>query len=271
MRKVMLVVLSVLSLVLGSAAIADAAAKPAYKVSLVTSVATSTGGGFITVSGKVTGPKAAGKTVTIQRHYVGGPWVTVATATINSHGRYKARVETPRGGTTSFRALKAKSSVRKAGVSPTRSLPVFEWLYLANQPAKAQTNDYQSGLSWLINGKTYARTVIFTSDNSLIYKLGGLCTRLSTVADYQYTSSPPPPASVDFAIGVLPFSGPPVTNSTQVATGAAKSFNVSLTGGRLLQLAVSNFDSSYGLVLGDPQVYCNADQLPSWNKSDFVP
>src|SRR4051794_17282686 len=105
MRKALIVTISVLSLVLTLTAVASASTKPAYKVSLVPNVSASSAGRFIIVSGKVTGPGAIGRNVTIQRHYVGGPWVTVAFATVKRSGRFAARVETPRGGTTTFRAF----------------------------------------------------------------------------------------------------------------------------------------------------------------------
>lgn len=269
MRKAVVVLLSVLALVLGLTSYADAAKAP-YKVSLVTSVAKSSAGSFIAVYGHVTGPKAAGKSVTIQRHYAGGPWVTVATATVNSHGGYRARVETPRGGTTSFRAIKGRSSVRSAGVSPTRSIPVYEWLDLASQSVYANNTQYRTNVVWPIDGTTYSHTLIFIADSNVDYKLGGLCTTLKTIGDYQYSSSPEPDASVDLSIGVQPTTGSATYHNTQLNTGPATPLTVSLTGAKFLQFAVSNFDSSYGLVLADPKVYCNADQLPSWSPIDFA-
>ncbi|MFL6062890.1 MAG: hypothetical protein ACJ72E_16805 [Marmoricola sp.] len=269
MRKAVVVLLSVLALVLGLSSYADAAKAP-YKVSLATSVAKSSAGRFITVSGHVTGPKAAGHSVTIQRHFVGGPWVTVASATISSRGNYRARVETPRGGTTSFRAIKGRSSVRSAGVSPTRSLPVYEWLYLANVNAIA-TQGVLQNTSVTIAGKTYARSITMNGTSpGMEVKLGGLCTTLTSTLQYQSTNGSIVPASMNFAFAVYPAGGGPATPTTgQLDTSFVVPLTIPLTGGNVLQMLTSNMDSDYQYALGDPKVYCNADHLPSWTSSDL--
>jgi hypothetical protein len=85
------------------------------------STTSSVAGRFITGAGKVTGPKAAGRTVTIQRKYVDGGPVSVAFPTIRNKGKFSARVELPQGGTTSFRALKAsRRHARRVSVRPGR-------------------------------------------------------------------------------------------------------------------------------------------------------
>jgi hypothetical protein len=254
MRKAVLVLLSTLALVLGLTVSAGAAAKPAYKVTLKTSVATSTAERFITVSGKVTGPKATGKTVTIQRHYVGGPWITVATATVRSNGKYSARVETPRGGTTSFRALKGKSSVRKAGVSAARSIPVYEWLDLAKQSGLHDT-DVLPGVAETVGGKTYSSIDLY-GDAGVGYKLGGLCTKLTTIAAYSGPAGPT--QSIDLHLV-----------SSVVSTGTPVTVQTSLVGTRRLDIETSNFDANHKLVLANPRVYCNASILPSWDLNEL--
>jgi hypothetical protein len=265
MRKAVLVLLSALALVLGLAVSAGAAAKPAYKVTLKTSVAKSTAERFITVSGKVTGPKAAGKSVTIQRHYVGGPWITVASATIRSNGKYAARVETPRGGTTSFRALKPKSSARKAGVSATRSIPVYEWLNLASQSSLHDTF-VQPGIAETLGGKT-APSIIIWGNTDLQFKLGGLCTTVTTGADYQDSGAT---ESVDLNFYKWPTNGGSSTQTSAVVTkGTPATVTTSLVGQRVLGIEATNFDSGFKLVIFNPRVLCNASSLPAWTENEL--
>lgn len=271
MRKTLLTALSALALLAGSAAVtgsADAAAKPAYKVTLSTSVAKSEAGRFITVAGKVTGPKAAGKTVLIQRHYVGTGWVNVTTAVIKKSGRYAARVETPRGGTTSFRAVKARSSVRKAGASPQRSIPVYEWLYLSHQ--NGLYDGVTPGVEDTINGKSYPRSLSFGNSNpEVTYKFGKLCTKVSTIALYRFSGSDDPGAQMNLALISTPESGPSVPVSTVLNSGTAVPLTVSSATAKYFAIQTANMDSSYFLTLGDPRAYCNADRLPSWGNGDF--
>jgi hypothetical protein len=265
MRKTFVVVLSALTLVVGLATLADAAAKPAYKVTLRTSVAKSTADHFITVSGKVTGPKAARHTVTIQRQYVGGPWITVAHATIRSNGRYSASVETPKGGTTSFRALKAKSSARRAGTSAVRSIPVYQWIYLAGQ-SSLNDSTVQPGIVETVDGRTAPSVDVF-GNAEVSYKLGGLCTQLATVAAY---SGPSGPASINLDVVKTPTNGGPSTTVPYVvSTGTSQSILTPLSGFKYLIFETSNYDTSYKLVLGNPRAYCNADHLPVWVEADL--
>ncbi|MFL6062889.1 MAG: hypothetical protein ACJ72E_16800 [Marmoricola sp.] len=268
MRTTVLTLLTALALLVGLTVLDTAeAATPAYKVTLHTSVAKSTAEHFIVVSGTVTGPKAAGHTVTIQRRYVGGPWITVATATISSRGRYKARVETPRGGTTSFRAIKSRSSVRRAGVSAVRSIPVYRWINLAGQNSLDNINDsnLQTGIEETVSGKT-APSVDMYADGDVEYKLSGLCSRLTFTAAYTGTS----PASMSVDVVKTPINGGPSTTVPGVVnTGTPLPVQTSLSGFRYVLLETNGYDSGNKLVVWNPQVYCNADQLPAFVLDDL--
>ena len=264
MRKTVLVVLAAFSVIVSVMALpSSAAAKPAYKVSLTTSVTKSTAGKFIIVSGKVTGPKAAGRNVVIQREYDGKPWVTVAVAKIKPNGKYSARVETPRGGTTAFRVLKAKSSVRKAGVSPIKAIPVYEWLYLANQGYTLDNGSVSTPISEDIGDKLYDRSMTFNDgDTEVGYLLKNLCTTFSTVAFYRTPGVGP---QDQMSVGLLryPFTGPPTLTSTAVTTEFPVTVSSSLVGTERLSIDLTSLDASNFMTLGNPRVYCNADHLPS--------
>lgn len=271
MRKTLIVLLSVLALVLGFTTIASAAGKPAYKVSL-TAPKSSTAGKFLIVSGKVTGPKAAGKTVTVQRKYAGGKWVNVAFAVIKKNGKFSARVETPQGGTTSFRALKGKSSVRKAGVSPVRALPVYKWLNLDHEPASSYGNDFHSGFSRTIGGKTYHHSFLFyDGDSTVQFKLGGQCTQFTTRAAYDVTNGPQP---VDaFVLGIRTFNGgnPPTVKEANITSLQNATVSRGVKGAAVLSIDLDSLNSDpYFAVLGEPKVYCNAEHLPNWVPGDLV-
>ena len=264
MRKALLVLLTTFALVLGFAAVANAAPKSAYKVTLTTSTTSSVAGRFITVSGKVTGPKAAGKNVTIQRQYVGGPWTTVAVATVKRPGRFTARVETPLGGSTSFRALKGKSSVRKAGISPTRTTKVFQWLYLSNQPGLLSS---ARPLALSIDGTSYRNSFLLTDNGAVLsYKLNGLCTTFSTVA--QYLKYDLPDDTMDVQINKVSPTDSSTLTSVPVSTTATKTITTSMAGLKSVYVIFDSINPGYGARLGDPKVYCNAPSLPEFDLSE---
>ncbi|MCW2783733.1 MAG: hypothetical protein JWP74_250 [Marmoricola sp.] len=266
MRKTLLVVLTALALVLGFAAMANAAAKPAYKVSLRTSTTSSQAGKFIVVSGKVTGPGASGKSVTVQRRYVGGAWVTVASATVKPSGAFSARVETPQGGNTSFRAIKGKSSARKAGTSPVRTTKVFEWLFLANQ-----AGSFQDVIPFedTISGVHYTHALTFEDDSNATWRPSLECTSFTTRISYEKGTTDPAD-DMDLVVDTTPVHGADTETSVPVTTGSPKTATVSLAGAKYLELSVNGFPGtgSYDASLGDPKVYCNAPYLPEFNISD---
>jgi hypothetical protein len=264
-RKTAIVLLSALALVLGVTAVAGAATKPPYRVTLHTSVSSSTADHFLTVSGRVFGPRAAGKTVRIQRKYVGGSWVTVATPTTSARGTYAARVETPRGGTTSFRAIKARSTLRSAGTSAVRSIPVYRWLYLADQPA--ESSQMTHGVNYTMNGKQYPHSIWFFGDGYLAYKLAGLCTKVTTVAEYVAYTGGSPAQSASLNYGVWG-SGPGGSGTVTLNTGTAVPLTISEPGTQFRAFNISLTESGYAVILGTPKAYCNADVLPTWNETE---
>jgi hypothetical protein len=267
MRKALLVVLTTVSLVLGFGAMANAAPKPAYKVTLTTSTTSSVAGRFITVAGKVTGPKATHKTVTIQRWYAGGPWINVAVATVMRNGKFSARVETPVGGNTSFRALKARSSARKAGVSPTRTTKVFQWLYLSNEPG---FNGSTLSLESTIAGKVYSHALVVEDDGGgFQYKTNGLCTTFSTVAAYTKFAPASPTASMNLNVYNEPATGDPTGKTVAVSTAAPTTVTLSLVGGKYVSANVTDSTGDYQPIFGDPKVYCNASALPELTNSEI--
>ncbi|MFL6155855.1 MAG: hypothetical protein ACJ72D_07190 [Marmoricola sp.] len=268
-RKARLLLLSVLAvvaaLVVGTTASAQAA-KAAYKVTLRTSVSTSTADRFITVSGRVTGPKATGRNVAVQRRYAGGPWVTVATAKVSRRGTYAARVETPRGGTTSFRAIKGRSSVRSAGTSATRSIPVYRWLYLSDQPG--ETSNAIRGVDELVDGKHYPHSIDYFDNGYMEFKLGNLCTALSTVAAYLPGPPDAPAADATLRVGTWN-SGSSTFTDKVISSGTPVPINLSEVGTQFRYLNPSGTDAGYRMALLDPKVYCNADVLPTWQQSEI--
>ncbi|MET3961753.1 hypothetical protein ABIE44_001687 [Marmoricola sp. OAE513] len=273
MRKTLLVVLTTLALVLGFATLADAAtAKKSFKVSIKSNVATSQAGRFIVISGKVSGPGAGGKKVKIQRQYIGGAWTNVATVVTKKSGKYKAVVETPQGGTTSFRAIKAKSSARKAGVSATKALPVYKWLYLDHEPPAHGGNDYQAGLAETISGVNYPHSFRFTQGSSYLqYKTAGLCTTFTTRADYNVFNGPQPADEYALVLITEKANSPSVQKEYEVPLFQPKTVTQSIAGVRRLTVALETLNASpYYAALGDPKVYCNAERLPSWVGIDFI-
>ncbi|MET3961751.1 hypothetical protein ABIE44_001685 [Marmoricola sp. OAE513] len=270
MRKSLVVVLTTLALVLGFGTLADAAtAKKSFKVSIKSNVAVSQAGRFIVISGKVSGPGAGGKKVKVQRQYIGGAWITVATVTTKKSGKYKAVVETPRGGTTSFRALKAKSSARKAGVSATKALPVYQWLDLATQPGQLN-NTFP--VQEQVGGTLYEHAFSFSQGGGMAYRPSGLCTEFATRFGYKTTGQPPVADDANLELTRIQTNpAPSISTSTSVSTGNAVTFTSSLAGTKYLTIEVTSIagGGSYFAALGDPKVYCNASTLPTFRNGDF--
>lgn len=256
-------------LVLTGISAADAATSP-YKVSIRLNHTQSTAGAFIVVSGHVTGSKANGSSVTIQRRYVGESWKTVAKDQISSND-YSARVETPRGGSTSFRVLKGRSSTHSAAISSTRTIKVYEWLYLANESGFLASGHVFSPMELDIDGTLYRRSIQVQGGSAaaLVWKLSGQCTTFTTVADFNYGGADPD-LDADVMINRAQVEGSdPATATTTLQPDAAPStISSSLSATKFFQLATS--DPLTGTIaLGNPRVRCNLDHLPSFASGDF--
>lgn len=272
MRRTVLVVLVSLALVLGFSAVSAAAGtQKSYRVTLNSSVFTSQVGKFITLSGRVFGPRNAGKKVIIQRHYVGTRWRNVAVAVTNSEGRFKTRLESAQGGTTSYRAIKPRSSVRRAGISPTRNLAVYKWLYLASEGHVSSPARVYFGIEQVLNGVNYKRSIAwYDGDSSVSYRLDGLCTVFTGVAGYRFEGDAGVPDDLLMTIQRVQTNGPGIQTQSDRQTGTSSRATVPLAGTRFLNLEFSSVNDQYIAAFGDPKAYCNADRLPSFTISDFI-
>lgn len=251
-------------LVLTGVSAADAAPSP-YKVSIKLNHTYSNAGGSVLVSGYVTGSKANGSSVKVQRKYVGGSWKTVATDQISSN-RYAAWVETPRGGNTSFRAVKGASTTHSAGTSATKTIKVYEWLYLANETGFAQYGGgYMAPIEAQLGSTLYTRSIGFFFGQSVVtWNVAGACTELRMTADYT-SSRNPLPASVDFEVRRWQTDNTvPVTTTTRAPNAGPVAITAPLASTRVLELALVHLESEDNAFLGNPRIRCNLDHLPSY-------
>lgn len=255
-------------LVLTGISAANAALSP-YKVSISLNHTSSNAGSSIVVSGTVTGSKANGSSVRIQRKYVGGSWTTVATDTISS-SKYSARVETPRGGSTSFRVLKGASSTHSSAISATKTIKVYEWLYLANETPIVLNGNVVAPIELLMSTTTYGRSIRINGgeDATLLWKLNGACTTMAMAAEHNNEQ----PAATDVDVIVsraqMDSTSPPNATTTLHPNVGPSTITSSLSSTKFLQIGTDGlFNGNVGF--GNPRVRCNADHLYSLTNGDF--
>ncbi|MET0930147.1 MAG: hypothetical protein ABWX74_11545 [Aeromicrobium sp.] len=266
MRTILIATAAAAALVLGSVGPADAAAKKSYKVSVKTSKSTSTPGASVKISGKVSGPKVKGKSVKIQRQYVGGGWKTVATTKLSSKGTYSAWVETPLGGSTSFRVLKARSSVRKAGTSAIKTLPVYKWINLVEAAAQSSASaQYYGNVPVTIEGQTFRHSALLNTNLTTAYNTANLCTTLRATVGQDDAST----VADTFNIFVGHLGPGPGAFNQPVNQASVTPLVRNISGVSILILGANDLAAGSLAAIGTPQVLCNADELPDLRRETY--
>ncbi|WP_193606759.1 hypothetical protein [Nocardioides lijunqiniae] len=244
-------------------------AKP-YVVTLKTLPAKAQVGQRLALAGQVSGPDSARKPVVIQRRQGAGGWVTAARTRTTRRGTFSVRVPLVTGGTTSFRAVKARSTKRSQGASAVRSLAVYQWLDMVDQPAFAMGmmtvgNDIRMG------GRTFPDSLA-SQFSTAIYMVpsSGLCTAMEASTGFLDRELPNlgtgAKQSLDMQSG--PLTGPSQTAEFETGPGPVQRRVVDITGSAIAFLrfsAVAGEDASGPVtaVVGTPRVLCNAAKLPS--------
>ena len=226
----------------------------AYAVTLATSVTKGDVGTKVTLSGKVGGTGAAGRTVYLQRQSSNGAWGTVATTTTNSARAYSKAVTIPAAGTNAYRAVVNASSTVAKGTSLTRTVTGWTWLNLTDQPHYT-AGEVVVGNTFFVAGKNRSRNVELSSGSSIFWVLDGHCDR-SDVSVARYDGGNP--------LQTVPVS---VTTDDGGATYFAKSGSLTPANNVTLQSANLELaradDSGPGVVVTTPRVHCDVARLPS--------
>lgn len=178
-------VLATLALALGSVALAAPAQAATYSLTLTASHTNRDVGQTLTLTGKVTGSKAAKKKLTVQRRAGAGAWTTIGTVRTTSKKTYSFKHRVTRTGAQSFRVVAPKNGSTKIGVSPTRNITGWTWLDLYDE-SYYSAGGVQRGWVGPVNGGTPPRETLglYSSDGSdvhgsVAWRTESLCDRLT--------------------------------------------------------------------------------------------
>lgn len=162
MRLRVLAVCAATAFTVVAAPVAAEAAAPAYRVAISTPRSNPDVGQALVLSGWVSGPKSAKKTLLVQRRIGAGGWTTVRRIKTTKKSRYAAVVVVPTAGAQSYRVVAPASKVRSRGISAARSLTGWRWL---DATAKAVYDDLGPA-TLTIHGKTYPKALTPTGGGS---------------------------------------------------------------------------------------------------------
>lgn len=160
-------VLAALALVAGSVALAAPAKAATYGVTLTASHAQRDVGQKLTLSGKVSGAKAAGKKLAVQRRVGTGAWRTIATPRTTKTRTFSSRVTVSRTGTQQYRVVAPAAGSTQRGVSPARTVTGWTWLDLYDE-SYYSSGGVQRGWVGTVNGGTPPRETLglYSSDGN---------------------------------------------------------------------------------------------------------
>jgi len=191
MRKV-LVLLVAAFMIAGTAQAAEA---KAFSVSISASAGTIELGSTVKLSGKVS-PKAAKKTVKIQRRYAGGSWTTIKKVRLSKKSSYSATVKPTRGGPTEYRVQKPRSNGRSTTTSATRTVNVLRWRALQEFPVTGFPVTYGTRS---IAGAALPASATINGLQDATWTIGGsACTTFRTAIGIDDASTPGTAASPNF-------------------------------------------------------------------------
>jgi len=177
MRVRSLSVVAAVGLVAWLAPAGAAQAAPAtYRVSISVSAAKADVGQSVTVTGRVSGPRAARKLVLVQQRVGTGAWRTVTKVRTTSSARYSTRVKVTTAGAQALRVVAPRSTVRRAGTSAARSLTGWRWV---DASRAGVSSNLRTG-TVTIHGTRYSGlTVAPRGSGKLLVRFDGRCDAVS--------------------------------------------------------------------------------------------
>lgn len=250
MRK-LLVPLIAAVIVLAPMQAANASSR--YTVTLTLSTNVTSINGYVTLKGAVS-PKAKGKTVTIERKYLGGSWAKITSTKLTSTSKFSKKIKLTKAGPTFFRVRKASGSGHKAGVSSARNISVFRWRQLRSLPNTRTPSTVFDGAA-KVNGYTFNNAFSIKDGEYVDWNLAGKqCTKLVGFIGIDDDSQAGTTGSgliTDQGFGVY-------VNEQGLAKGQSPRWvHANLTGTTLRFLPGTNNINSW-VLYGDVQVYCNS-------------
>ena len=254
MRKLVIVLIAAIAILAPMQAAEATAAKFA-----VTSSASTTSfdlGKSFVLSGTVS-PNAKGKTVKIQRQYVGGAWTTILTKTLSSTSKYSATIKPSKAGPTNYRVLKPSSSARAQGVSPVRAISIYRWRYLLDLPNTRNPSTVFDG-TVLIKGYAFTKSFSLKQEEYVTWNLNGKgCDKVKTYIGIDDDSV----SDTTGKAYILNQSYDYINYESGLAVGqSARYVQAGLSGSTSITLLpnVVASSSQAWVAYGSPQVHCNS-------------
>ena len=160
------------------------ASDPPFTVYIHTSKTSIGLGSSVRIYGSVA-PNAHGKTVHIQRHYVGTSWVTIASPTLSSTSTYSRTIHPTKAGPTYYRVVKPASTSHSRDVSDTKRVDVYRWRSMYDMVVN-DTVPTVFGLTTLgtfdIHGNSFARSFSVEDGGDVSWDIHTLrCTKFQTL------------------------------------------------------------------------------------------
>jgi hypothetical protein len=162
----------------GAVLTANPAQAATYSVSIAISAPKGDVGTYVTISGSVSGSKAAKKTVQVQRLVGAGSWTTIASIKTSSTKKYSYKHKISVVGGQLFRVVAPKNGSTHTGTSATRAFTGWNWLWLSEQP-HFSNGPVRVGATTTLLGSKYPHSIEIypspTSDTSVTWNVLGLC------------------------------------------------------------------------------------------------
>lgn len=260
--RALLVAVSAAALVLTAHAPAEAARKPAFRVSIKASAATSDVGTKVVLTGKVRGPKSARKVLLVQRKVGAARWRTIAKTRTTKRSQYRVRVTTTAAGAQRLRVVAPPSRQARVGVSRVRSHTGYRWLDLTTQSVQMAGNTRGPVT---VGGVSFPKSFVFSAENPGLHaKTARRCDTLRAAV------AVPDGVTEDARVAV--FASPNGTMNWEHAVfGAATAGAGAVT----RDFSVRDTYMALGLGNGDqvavinPRVHCSLNALPRFDLTEL--
>lgn len=257
LRAVAIATTAGLLLALAPTVSAEAAKKPAYRVTIKTDKTRADVGQTIKVTGQVKGPKATKKRLVVQRKVGTGAWRVVTKVRTNKKGRYATKVKVTTAGQQYLRVVAPKSKKARLGVSSRRGYVGWRWLDLTTQPSWVEGAVAVKGPA-TIAGTTYPKAITFQNTGAYFSTVGSCDAFKSTAGVVDGGTDSGAALALTFTTA-QPDSEPRETVVALTAGQAPQSFRAALSGINLLAFGAG--DGRIAVIA--PQAHCTVNALPA--------
>lgn len=228
-----------------------------YSVTIKLSAVKADVGKTVTISGSVSGSKAAKKSLLVQRKVGSGAWKKIGSVKTTSKKKYTYKHKVSTAGAQQFRVVAPKKGSTKQGVSPAKSFAGWRWLNLAEQPtfvygaAAIDTNPTILGKKRPHSIEVYPNSFGATHEG-VSWTLSELCDK-SDIKAALYAVAGSNTSDL--------YSSTDGGGSTiSVTATELKTSNVVSSASQYLQ--IENEGLAYTVVLVSPRIHCSVNRVP---------